>query len=32
MSKYQISKIDDHPNQLAYEIIAEYISRRIIGK
>jgi len=32
MSKYQISQIDDHPNQLAYEIIAEYISRRIIGK
>jgi hypothetical protein len=30
--KYQLSEVDDHPNKLAYELIAEYISNNIISK
>jgi hypothetical protein len=31
-SKYQVSEIDDHPNQLAYKLIAEYVSRKILTR
>ena len=31
-ARYQLSEIDDHPNQLAYELLAEYVSREIIGR
>jgi len=30
--KYQLSEIDDHPNQLAYELLAEYVSRETVGE